>query len=300
MKKDERQHICEIIADSTQPDWLTAIRLMEAAFNWLVSLLPADQMDRIQAMKALLGLTKSLENLNAGLSVLLPRLTGKAEPGPSLQDSARENHNRLKQLVQEMKQMQEQLKPLVEAEENLRIQTAEFEKLRERLDQLKRLQELASGVDELKEQVKRMEERLPADAFEAQQLEMKLGAYLEKLFILSEQTTTALDQKYRKMVHFIQQREVELKKITEELQAAQERYRTVEDDFQQRRDVLELYLEADRIVAEALGQPPDGGLNQLFDHIERLLKQADLLLKTTMDANEEAKKMTPIPYSSGG
>lgn len=300
MTGEERSQIDEILADSSQPDWLTAARLMEAAFGWLVSSLPPDRLERVQAMKALLALTKSLESLNAGLNTLLPRLTAKAEPGPSLQEAARERQEQLKRLIQEMNQAQKQIGPLVEAEENLRIRAAEFEKLRERLEHLNRLKELAGGVDELKAQLQRMEERLPAEVHEAQQLETKLGAYLENLFILSEQTTAALEENYQKMVRILQQREVELQRISGQLLTAQERYRTVEEEFQERRDVLEFYLEADRIVAEALGEPPSGGMKQLLDHIEHLLQQADQLLKTAMDANQEAKKMTPIPYSSGG
>ena len=300
MTPNQRQLIGEIITDSSQPDWMTAARLMEAAFDWLLSSLPAEPPDRIQAMKALLDLNKALKNLNDGLSALLPRLIAKAEPGPTLEESVRELHIRLKQLAQEMNQMQKQLKPLIEAEQSLQTQAAEFEKLRQRLEQMQKLEKLAGSADELREQVQRLEERLPPGAWEAEQWETKLGGYLEKLFILSEQTSAALDEKHRKMIHIIQQREADLKRIAGELQAAQERYRTVEDDFQQRRDVLEFYLEADRIVAEALGQPASGGLNQLLDHIEHLLQQADALLKTAMEANEEARRITPIPYSGGG
>ncbi|MBC8236293.1 hypothetical protein H8E77_42640 [bacterium] len=65
-------------------------------------------------------------------------------------------------------------------------------------------------------------------------------------------------------------------------------------ELQERRDILQNYLDANRAVTGAV--PGTKNVAQILDEAEQLLQQADQRIKLALEANAAAKKLSPLHF----
>lgn len=300
MSSDNKEKILEIIDNSNQHEWINAANMIEFALSWWASSVPVEQLERAEALKTLYSFANPFEKIKPSLEQIIQRLLNIGEPGPKLEEMVGEVQKSIFSIEQEIHATRERLKPMLEKEESLRIKTNEFQALTAQMAELTRLNSLAEEADSLRQQIEIIEKNFPPEVLEAEELENRFTHTSEKIVVITEKTLAKLTEKNQKLVKLLEIQTSELKLVAEEVAQAQDRYKTVSEDLQSRKDVLELYRDADRIVADALGEPVSTGVIQLLNQVDNLLHRSDQLLVVALEANENAKKLTPIPYTSGG
>jgi DNA repair exonuclease SbcCD ATPase subunit len=155
---------------------------------------------------------------------------------------------------------------------------------------------LAGDLDALRNQLAALENALTPQQKEARQLEQQVQARARAMIQMREEQLQHLRKPLAALLAETDAREREFIQTSVEARQAQEKYEKFDLQYRQEKKVLELYLEADRKVAEALGGSAEA--TQLLEHCRTLLGQADEVLARTIEARNQAMRPVTIGFGA--
>jgi chromosome segregation ATPase len=301
MTVSPRKTLLQLCHDTTTDEWLLVLQALQATFHWCEEVGTSVALqDRVNALRYLVELEAALQTGNSCLAHV-PDIIATAIPGQTIEKNLAQQTAQLEQNAKELKHLRSMIAGWEEQEETLQAQVVESQALRERLAELERLSQLAAGVDELRKQVTVAEEHRTAAEQEVEQLEVSLHQDAHKLVTLSEQHLTQVHHQIQDWLAEAERYEDELRRTMQQWHAASERYQELEALLAEHTEVLRLYMEADQIVAEALGSTSADALHarQMLERVQQFLDQADTLLRKALAANAAAQKVQHFTVGKG-
>lgn len=275
-------------------------RVLQAAFAWCAAAITSNRLVNQTHGEIVLILAELLQALKIGreyLSTATPGLLQRVVAGERLKDAVQDHQSALEAGARELEQLHEALLSLSQREGQLRAQATEREALATRRAELEHLARLAEGVEELRRQVEALETHLPPAGREVEVLERHIEARAQRLIVLSERTLAHVGRSVRAALELAEQKERERYEVGAQLRSATERYKQAEIELATLREPLRLYLEADRVVAQAL--PGAQTARGILDEAERLLQQADQALQQVLAAHAKAQRLDRLSFSGG-
>jgi hypothetical protein len=199
--------------------------------------------------------------------------------------------------VHELETARAALAPLVQQEDTLRAQAAEYERLTHRRAELERLVRLTQHMDALPRQVEELTRRLARRESAITQQEQQIEAGAEALVVLSSEIVADLGTRARHALREAERLEAARTAAAHQLQEAQARAARVEADLQKLHGELQPQLAADRAVAHMLSkdQPP----HALLDQAERLMRQAEVALQAALKTQADTQQLPRLPLTEG-
>jgi len=274
---DHRREIADALADSGRTDRETALNVLGSAARWAAHTLgrlnsasdgdSSDDTDGADALETLFALEDALADTRDLAAEALPGLLAEARPGESVAQGTRDVMNELTAVTERVASQRAALEGLVEREEELRRRLAEHEKLRQEVDELRRLERLAKELDGLRAQREVVDARLRelrGRDLGAADRELRTGA--DALLRLTEQQLAVLEPQTRQSLERAAAAQKvlaatghELSESSHQLTADQDRLEHVQEELERIQEEqgkvlvsLTRYAQADRELAQAL------------------------------------------------
>lgn len=249
--------------------------------------------DRPDALVQLDLVSQALGEWQRCLGAVLPEIVKQAAPlGKTLQERLAERQQVLAEGQLLLDMLKQSLAPLLELENQLGPILAQQAALEARLKELRHIQALGEQVDALRAQVEQVEQHLTAAEQSAGQSETRLVDLGGRLLVLDERQLALLRQALADTLRRADQAEAEIRQVSSDLSAARERYEQARLAItEQHRQTLALYLEADRVVCQALHTPSASGVQAVLDEAQRLVDQAEAALGKAIQANTLAQAL---------
>lgn len=260
----------------------------------LVSPAKLDSLPPYDAVLLAIKLHEALEYSASILSGSAPALLDRARAGPKMLTAYETAAATLSELQGQLSILQERhiqaARDLEEAGQ-LRAAIVELE------TDTRRLEVLAGGLDELRNQLHELENALSPAQVEAKEVERQLGEKARALVRLRDTQLQELRKPLNEILLEAGRREQEFRAVSAEAKQAQRKYEEFDQVYRREKKILELYLEADQRVAEALGGEADA--IRLLDDCRNLLRHADAALGRALDARAARGFEDPIGFVAG-
>lgn len=301
MSESPTDALSRLLADPSPERWRIAAQVLYQAFAWCATAATPTQLsDRVDALDCLFELEKALMAGRAYLATL-PDLMEQAMPGQTLASSLEQQRMKLDDEANALAHLRTCLELYQLQEAQIQAQIAERGPLEARLAELERLSKLAEEVDLLRQQVTTVEQHRSDAERDVEHLEGCLHQDTQALISLLDRHLAHLREQTRISLHQASAMETDLQQVCAEWHAAADRYQELETVLADHREVLGLYQEADRTVAQALGGTlPDVQTAQdLLNRVQQFLEQADQILAQALEARDRASRVSRL-YVGGG
>ncbi len=301
------QNILNQAAEQPENEGNLAVQALEIAFEWCRDSMTAEQLtkNRGKTLKTLLKLNKSLKIAQQLLDTIFdPEILSFAKLGKTLKEELQKKREQIAETLKQHNTLEAELEQLAKEEAALQKRLEEVKNLDQKKATLEadveRLTKLTAHLDELRQQVAIVEQQMPPESVEVESLERQIREKSKQFLTLAEPAQEILNKEARTALRRASKSDKKLKETAKALHEHQERYRHAEELLKERTPVLDLYLKADRDIAEALSGSSFTDIkavDEALDTAENLLKQADLGLKAAIQANSDAKKLSELSYA---
>jgi chromosome segregation ATPase len=301
MAESHRAALTRLLADTSTEEWHIASQVLQQTFAWCATVAtPTHLQDRVHALNFLFELQVALATGDQYLA-LLPALVEQAIPGQKLETVLEQQRTTLAKSAHELARLREQVEVQQRQEKKWQTEIAERATLEARRAELERLSRLAEEVETLRRQVAHIEQHRSAAEHEVEHLEAYLSEHTQGLIILSEQHLACLQEQIRTRLEQAASQEAELQHTIAEWRVAYARYEELEHVLTEHREILRLHQEADKLVADALGEiaPDVRNAQELLSRVQQFLEQADQILAKALEAHARANH-APALYVGGG
>jgi hypothetical protein len=277
---------------------LERLQALKSIVDGCVRTLANDQeIDRVEALLCLAQLKQFLSpvvQLTEAVPGLVQRgVAGQMKVASELREQSealQEGLRRIEEIKQHIQELQEQEKQLAEQERHVKALLAEEQELREKVErrrlELERLKGLANpeATEELRRQLDSLKLGIPQEVRNVEELERHLLERSQTLVTLHEEVLGGLEDRLRQELEQLREAEQKLKETDAALRDARARYDEVESQLRHRSEELKPYIEADRIIAQAL--PNARGVGEMLDQAERLIREGEEALRLAIQENE--------------
>ncbi len=289
-----------LLSEHTGQDDLTRPpQLLQLAFSWCAETLapPAwETLNRADLLAVVVAVLKAVHQGQVFLRTVIPQALNHAVAGTRLCEAFAEGEAAFAQGARELDQLRNELTSLLQQEQTLRAQAAEYAALQDRRAELERLARLVPHIPELSRQVEELAQRLPTAGQEAAEQEQQLERIARSFICLSQDTLAEVTTHTRQALEVAERMEQERQEAENQLCEARARQQQAEADLQKLTLRLRPHCEADRVIAQAI--PAADKTQDIFQEVERLLQQADEALRHTLQTHAEAQTLDKL-YLTG-
>lgn len=276
--------------------WREPLNTMRQACQDFRRRMESGSLDRAQSLLLLLDFADLLGDIQSCLEYL-PDIEQVARPGATLKEALQTRAAEIGKQAECLHALREELKQMADLEAQWGQQEEEIRSLQEQRERLRRLQHMVESGDleQLREQVAVLKHNRAL--MEAGDLERALREEAQGFLRLSEDCLQRLDPEIRLWLQRAIAQEQQLAESQARLREAQKRYRDAWEAWQQCREELERYEEANRRIAQAL--PPGSARSDILealDQIRALLQATDEALRSAMEENERQHRREPITF----
>ena len=210
-----------------------------------------------------------------------------------------DNQNKRLEMLPDEGALKASLADLQNRKSQAKQQVADCERLQaligETQVEVERLVSLSNGLPALRTQQEALEQYIVGTGQEALLREIGLEEAAGTFVSLAEQTLCQLRPEVRDSLLRAESCECEMLELRASLRAAQRRYENVEPGLTARREALSKYLQADQVVAQALGGMEEAaGAEPLLRKAQDALAAADRVLRLAIEANAQTKALETL------
>ena len=300
----KREQFTLLLDNQSNDETMAALDALKLAFEWCLESMTPETLtsgSRAQALKSVLKLNDTLQAGEQLIdTIFAPDVVSRAKLGQTVQDALHAKQHDIVSLRKELNAVKKDVETLTEKEEQAQKMADEHTTLQHRCRELEtnieRLSHFSEeDVAQLRRQVEILEQHLPPQGKDVEQYEKQLEQTGEEFLLLTDTILSHLSKQAKNTLRRVKTREEKLRATAQKIQKAMERYQEIDEQLTERKNILKLYLSADREVVRVL--PNARQLEDVLDEVERLLKGADQALKEAMAANEKARKLSELGYT---
>jgi septal ring factor EnvC (AmiA/AmiB activator) len=298
-----RQALQATSENTTEPEAHMAAQALASAYAWCAAAIKQSRLSRTEALVLLAKYVKPLTESETFFKEIAGLLE-VANASPKPRELVSVNETKINNLSQCLSTITQEVKDLEHQNRQIQVLQDEIQQITQRKAELEHVVRLweNNGLDELRAQVKSLEDHTRLVSGPVSDLEKAIGSNLQKLVQLSEarfQNLQADLKSQLEKVNLVEHQMVEINRMLYELDSqileAEERHKVAEDEFRRRSDVLRLYEAADRAVAEAV--PGGRSAADMLNQVEVMLRQADETLIKAIEANKAAQEMPRLFFT---
>src|SRR4051794_5350135 len=202
-----------LLSEHTGQDDLTrAPQLLQLAFSWCAETLAphaGETLNRADLLAVVVALLKAVHQGQAFLRTAIPQALNRAVAGTKLCEAFAEGEVAFARGARELDQLRNELTSLLQQEQTLHAQAAEYAALQDQRAELERLASLVPHIPELSRQVEELEQRLPTAGQEAAEQEQQLERTARSFICLSQDTLAKLATHARQALELAERMEQE-------------------------------------------------------------------------------------------
>lgn len=317
--RDHKQEIADALADSGRTDRDRAHRVLEIAVHWAANSRgrPARATDDgtpdgADALTALFAMDDALADA-LGLADALPGLLEAARPGESVARRITDLMDELTAAAGRVASQRAALAELLEKEEELRRCETEHKKLRQEIEDFRRLERLAKELDELRAQREAVDTRLrELRGRNLGAVDEELRTAADALVQLTEEQLAVLEPRTRQALEraasaqeVLANTEYDLSEGSHQLAADQDRLERIQAEQGKVFTSLARFAQADRELTQALREAAGADTRGLVPGQGLTLEEVEDLTRTIeqrlIEADEILSRiLTDPPEEDGG
>lgn len=257
-----------------------------------------NEYDEIDAFDQLLVISDVFQKLQPELSKVIGALSEIANPSPPLKDKLESFNRQIVKIDADVNNMKEKISPLIALRENLDEKIEEKTKLEADLKLLEMAKNLTPHTETIKRQIDLLQKQVTKEKVEEiQWLQDDLKDIFGDALLFSKEIIEEMHAEINQLHDELKEGIQELGNVQGDLINAYERYKDIEKELAEKREVLAIYFDADKAIEKAITNGKNVTLNNALQHIERALIGFDTALNKARLANEKAKSLSKLGYN---